>query len=89
VGTCRRLTDGFFPVWSGDGSSIYFLRDTDNARLKELWSITTDGRNARKVFDSMGPFRGIDVNFDVSRTGEIVWNEYLEGRHELWQATLR
>jgi hypothetical protein len=37
----------------------------------------------------MGPFRGIDVNFDVSRTGEIVWNEYLEGRHELWQATLR
>jgi serine/threonine protein kinase len=89
AGPCRRLTDGFFPVWSGDGSSIYFLRDTDNARLKELWSIATDGRNARKVFDAMGPFRGIDVNFDVSRTGAIVWNEYLEGRHELWQATLR
>ncbi len=36
----------------------------------------------------MGPFRGIDVNFDVSRTGEIILNEHVEGRHELWQAAL-
>jgi hypothetical protein len=27
--------------------------------------------------------------FDVSGTGEIVWSAYIEGRHELWQATLR
>jgi hypothetical protein len=37
----------------------------------------------------MGPFRNIDVAFDVSPRGEVVWGEYIEGRHELWQATLR
>jgi hypothetical protein len=37
----------------------------------------------------MGPYRAIDVTFDVSPNGEIVWSEYIEGRYELWQAILR
>ena len=48
-----------------------------------------DGGDQRKLFDRMGPYRSIDVAFDVSRNGEIVWSEYMEGRPELWQAILR
>ena len=86
---CRRLTRGGRPVWSPDGTQIYFLRDTENAALKELWAISRDGQNARKVFDGVGPFRAIDVAFDLSAAGEVVWGEYVEGRPELWQAILR
>jgi len=86
---CRRLAPGRLPVWSADGSRIYFLRDTANPAVKELWSMTPDGGDQRKLFDRMGPYRPIDVTFDVSRNGEIIWSEYIEGRHELWQATLR
>jgi len=86
---CRQLAPGQRPVWSADGSRIYFLRDTQDPSFKELWSMTVDGSDERKVHDRMGPYRPIDVLFDVSRTGEIVWSEYIEGRYELWQASLR
>jgi serine/threonine protein kinase len=86
---CRRLTAGRLPVWSGDGSRIYFLRDSATPALKELWSMTADGSDQRKMFDRLGPYRAIDAIFDVSRRGEIIWSQFIEGRHELWQATLR
>jgi eukaryotic-like serine/threonine-protein kinase len=86
---CRELAPGHRPVWSANGSAIYFLRDTAIPAVKELWSMKTDGTDQRKVHDRIGPFRGIDVIFDVSRNGEIVWSEFIEGRHELWQADLR
>jgi eukaryotic-like serine/threonine-protein kinase len=86
---CRTLTPGQVPVWSADGSRIYFLRDGATPSLKELWSIGPNGGDERKVFDRMGPYHRIDVIFDVSRQGEIIWSAFVEGRHELWQATLR
>ena len=88
-GDCQRLGEGRVPVWSRDGSRIYLLRDTSNPSVKELWSMRPDGGDQRKIFDRMGGFRAIDVSFDVSPTGEIVWSDYVEGRHELWQAILR
>jgi Tol biopolymer transport system component len=87
-GACRRLGAGRVPVWSPDGSRIYYLRDTTTPGVKELWSIAPDGRDERKLFDRVGPYREIDVTFDVSREGEVVWSEYIEGRPELWQAAL-
>jgi eukaryotic-like serine/threonine-protein kinase len=87
--SCRELTSGTVPVWSPDYSHIYFLRDTAIPSVKELWSMTSDGRDERRVFARMGPYRAIDVTFDVSKTGEIIWSDYIEGRHELWQASLR
>ena len=51
--------------------------------------MTAEGGDQRKRFDHMGPYRSIDVTFDVAPDGEVVWSEYLEGRHELWQAVLR
>jgi WD40-like Beta Propeller Repeat len=86
---CRTLTPGQVPVWSADGSRIYFLRDGATPSLKELWSIGPNGGEEREVFDRMGPYHRIDVIFDVSRQGEIIWSAFVEGRHELWQATLR
>jgi serine/threonine protein kinase/Tol biopolymer transport system component len=88
-GACQRLTAGQAPVWSPDGSRIYFLRDTATPTVKELWSMRADGGDERKLFDRMGPYRAIDVAFDVARNREIVWSDYIEGRHELWQAILR
>jgi eukaryotic-like serine/threonine-protein kinase len=88
-GSCRRLTNGQMPVWSPDGSKIYFLRDGAIPALKELWVMTADGRDERKLFDRMGPYSAIDVTFDVSRNGEIISSARIEGRFELWQATLR
>jgi hypothetical protein len=37
----------------------------------------------------MGAYRRIDAIFDVTPRGEILWTAFIEGRHELWQATLR
>jgi Tol biopolymer transport system component len=88
-GACRRLAPGRNPKWSANGSLIYFLRDTQNPATKELWSMSADGANQRLVLDRIGPFRTIDVTFDVSRDGQMVWSEFIEGRHELWQAALR
>jgi Tol biopolymer transport system component len=88
-GACQRLGEGRVGVWSPDGTRIYMLRDTSNPSVKELWSMRPDGADQRKIFDRMGSFRAIDVSFDVSPKGEIVWSDYEEGRHELWQAILR
>jgi serine/threonine protein kinase/Tol biopolymer transport system component len=86
--SCRKLALGHTPVWSPDGSHIYFLRDTTNSSVRELWVMTPDGSDQRKLFDRMGPFLPIDVAYDISRTGDILWSAYIEGRHELWQAEL-
>jgi dipeptidyl aminopeptidase/acylaminoacyl peptidase len=88
-GDCIRLGPGQKPVWSADGSSIYFLRDTADPAFKELWSTRPDGKDERKLFDQLGPFRQIDVTFDVARDGTVIWSQYIEGRPELWQAMLR
>jgi Tol biopolymer transport system component len=87
--TCRSLTPGFSPVWSPDGSRIYFLRDTDSPTIKELWSITAEGDDARRIHDRMGPYGPVDITFDIAPNGEIVWNQFIEGKYELWQAALR
>jgi hypothetical protein len=33
-----------------------------------------DGSNQRKLFDRMGTYRHIDMAFDVSPVGEVVWS---------------
>ena len=77
------------PVWARDGSRIYFLRDGANPQLKQLWSIGADGGNLRLHSEAVGPFRPIDVTFDVSATGQVVFSQLQPGPFELWQASLR
>ncbi len=85
---CREVTDGFAAAWSGDGAHLYFLRAAPARGSFALCRIGVDGSAAREVA-SVGPFRSIDVHFDVSRRDEIVWTEFREGRHELWMGRLQ
>ena len=89
-GSCRSVTDGFMPAWSGDGSRLYFLRNarTEPRAQQELWTTRPDGTDVR-MLRKIGGFRTIDVFFDVSRQNEIVWAAYRPGRRELWAAAVR
>ena len=75
------------PVWIADDARIMFMRATTRTE-GEVWSINVDGTNARKIVN-VGPFRVIDLAFDATPTGEIIWAEFNQGRHELWQAGVR
>ena len=86
---CHPLTQGMAPVWARDGSRIYLLRDGANPQLKQLWSIGADGGDLRMHSESIGPFRPIDVTFDVSASGQVVFSQLQPGPFELWQASLR
>lgn len=87
TGSCRRLTAGEHPVWTPDGSQLYVLRPGGSREFRELWSIdlaTGDERQAGRL----GPMRAIDVTFDISARGELVWTEFDRGEPELWLAAL-
>jgi len=84
-GECDSVTKGVQPVWSGDGSRIFYL---DAYREQpELWSATVSGKDQRKIAD-LGLFRYIDIHFDASPSDQIVYAPWQEGRHELWLADL-
>jgi WD40-like Beta Propeller Repeat len=80
-GPCRELTRGFMPHWSGDDSRVYFQRVGNFEDGRELWSVSRDGGDERKVMDlrplSLAPF------YDVSAAGLIVWIQFRRGNSEL------
>ena len=89
-GVCSALAKAYAlsPVcWSNDMRRVYFLRQGTGS-IHQLWSVGVDGAGEHKHFD-MGRFRGIDVFFDVSSRGEVVWAPMTPGRQELWTANLR
>jgi hypothetical protein len=73
---------------SGDGGAIYFLRALSNAGEQEMWSRDL-ASGAEKKIGAIGPFRPIDVTFDVSVKDVIVSAPYHQGRSELWMADIR
>jgi eukaryotic-like serine/threonine-protein kinase len=87
AGPCGKLTTGEYPVFSWDQSQIHFLRrlSPDSA---ELWAIDPLSKVERRL-RVLGPFRPIDVEFDVAPGNRIIWAPYQEGRHELWLADLK
>ena len=87
TGDCKPLTKGSEPVWSGDDSRIFFFRAGQSRDTPELWSIATRGGDERRI-GPLGPFRVIDVYFDLSARGQIVWAPFHQGRQELWLAEL-
>ena len=60
----------------------------DSAGKRELWSTDLEGREPRLV-RSIGPFRSIDLFFDVSPDDSIVWGEFRPGLREVWTALVR
>jgi hypothetical protein len=53
-----------------------------------LWSLDLKTRTEKKVA-SIGPFRSIDIHFDLSRSGQIITAPFREGRSELWLADIK
>jgi eukaryotic-like serine/threonine-protein kinase len=81
-GECRKVTKGFFPLWPGDESRIYFLRFGKTSSDKEVWSRSRDGKDEKLI----GELRvhPIGTFFSVSPKGEIVYVRFNQGKHELW-----
>ena len=85
---CRAIVDGNLPAWSADEQRVFVVRPSTNAGApQEVWSAKADGTDEQLVA-SLGRFRQIDRYFDVSRSGQLVWSPFIEGRHEVWTAAL-
>jgi eukaryotic-like serine/threonine-protein kinase len=86
-GACRAVASGTAPVWSADERRVFVMRPADPAAVQEVWSVQTDGTGEQLVA-TLGRFRQIDRFFDLSKDGRLVWSPFIEGRHEVWTASL-
>lgn len=87
-GTCRVVTQGHAPVWSGDGQRVFVLRAPAGWQSSlEVWSVDPDGGDQRREA-SLGRFRALDRHFDVSRDGALTWAPWRPGQQELWTAAI-
>ncbi|MDQ6699630.1 MAG: hypothetical protein M3Z36_05535, partial [Acidobacteriota bacterium] len=77
------------PVWDQSGSKIIFMRlGHSRTQSQDLWSLNLKTGAERKIA-AVGPFKPIDIFFDLSRSGQIVTAPFREGRSELWLADLK
>jgi hypothetical protein len=86
-GPCRTVTRGHYPIPSGDGSQLFFIRATAAPNMREVWAVSVDGGDPRRV-GPLGPL-WVEWNYDVSRTGQIVFTRLNASRRELWVAQLK
>jgi hypothetical protein len=84
---CNEVTAGLAPKWSADALRIHYLRSTSRSGWFDLWSSSRDGARAQKIV-TLGPFRGDEVHFDVSREGWIVWAPSHEGETLAWRSAI-
>ena len=86
---CTSLTKGTHPVWDAAGLNIYFIRlGYSRSQPQDIWSLDVK-TGAEKKIATVGPFRPIDIFFDLSRTGQIITAPFREGRSELWLADIK
>ena len=84
-GPCRTLTsNGWVPRWLFGDSRIYFDREGTMRTLLEVWSISRDGRDERRLADLVDFAEFVDY----SPTGQIVWVRHRSTSSELWLSTL-
>ncbi len=87
TGECRKIAaDGNRPIWSHDGSRVYFHRFKGGNR--DLFSVANDGTDERLVAE-LGPFPPYNHLTDVSRKGEVAYVQFKAGKPELWMMDLR
>ena len=85
---CRTIAKGFFPIPTGDGLRVFYIRDTGAARsMREVWVTSVDGQNPQKV-GTIGPLPP-EWSYGVSPTGQIIYPRLNASRRELWLAQLR
>ena len=84
-GACQPLAaNGWAPRWLFGDSRIYFDRNGPVRTSLEVWSISQNGRDERKLADLHGFFEFVDY----SSTGQIVWVRTRSTSSELWLTTL-
>jgi Tol biopolymer transport system component len=86
--TCREITRGTMPKWSPQGDRLYFVRPDAKSGSQHLWTIAVDGTDEQQIGE-LGSFRQIDVFFDVSRNGSIVWAPMRVGQPQIWTAAIK
>jgi len=86
-GACAELAAGFWPLWSGDGSRIFFHRRGRSPERTEIWVMGRDGRDQRQVGELRFRF---DISYSaVSCRDQLAWVQVHRGRQELWLAELK
>jgi len=84
-GMCRALTiNGWAPKWLFGDSRIYFDRNGTMKTLLEVWSISRDGRDERKLADLVD----FSEFVDYSANGQILWVRHRSASSQLWFSTL-
>ena len=87
TGDCRKIAArGNRPIWSHDGSRVYFHRYKGLNR--DLFSVSIDGTDERRVAE-LRPMSTYGNFSDVSPKGEVVYVQFKAGRPELWMLELR
>ncbi len=88
--SCQTLWKGrgAWIAWSGDESHIYFLRTENIPERGELWSISRDGSDERKITD-LPQMALINPFFDVSGRDQVAWVQFQQGNRELWLLDLK
>jgi hypothetical protein len=66
---------------------LYFVRRAARDTI-DLWTIAADGTDERRLFN-LGAFRPIDIFFDVSKRGDVVWAPFLQGDRQVWGVMVR
>ena len=91
-GPCRYLTEGFRPLWGIGDRTIYFARRTEpfkrgRSMTVTIWSLELADLTETRIaeVEAYGP---LAFGFDLSPNGDLVWNQMLPSRQELWLADL-
>ena len=83
---CTELAAGFWPLWSGDGSRIFFHRPGRAPEVAEVWVMGRDGQDQRRVGELQSR---LQISFSaVSSRDQLAWVQIRRGRQELWLAEL-
>jgi Tol biopolymer transport system component/DNA-binding winged helix-turn-helix (wHTH) protein len=83
---CRTLAQtGRLPVWSHDGTRVYFIRPHPQGQT--LHAVAIDGGAEQQIVD----LRGLDPNdsfYDVGANGAVARVRHEVGRREVWASDL-
>ena len=87
TGECRKIAiRANRPIWSHDGSRVYFHRFRPQNR--GLFSVSIDGTDERLVAE-LGPLPPYNNFSDVSPKGEVAYVQFKPGKPELWMMDLK
>jgi len=83
---CTALGKANGAYWSGDNSRIFFHRPGLSSDVAELWVMSRDGRDQRRV-DELHSMEGNSA-VSISRRDQYAWVQRRPGQQELWLAEL-